>query len=137
MGYYRQALRLKPAYADASNNLATAYKEQGLLDEAVAQFQETLKLQPDHALAYYNLGKFAAEGRYQFAPDELGRIKAVMASGRCTASERSLCILRWPWCSTQHGSHDEAFRYYRQANELKSRLLKERHVSFDAQATRP
>src|SRR2546423_7575091 len=74
--YYRQALRRRPCYPDASNNLASAFKELGLFDEAIAQFRETLKLQPDHALAYYNLGKFAAEGRYHFAPEELDRIKA-------------------------------------------------------------
>ena len=71
------------------NSLGTAYKEQGLLEEAIAQFRETLKLQPNHALAIYNLSKFAAEGRYRFTPSELDRMKALMASGRCAAADRS------------------------------------------------
>src|SRR5438270_6671075 len=89
--YYREALRLKPDFADVCNSLATAYKDQGLLDEAVAQYRQTLRLQPHHALAYFNLSKFVAEGRYQFAADELDRLKAMMASPRCSASDRSLC----------------------------------------------
>ncbi|HWY85705.1 MAG TPA: sulfotransferase [Gemmataceae bacterium] len=132
VGYYREALRLKPAYPDASNNLASAYKELGLLDEAVAQFRETLKLQPNHALAYYNLGKFASEGRCQFAADDVGRVKAFMASGRCTASELSLCLFALAMVLDAHGSYDQAFGHYQQANLLKKRLREERHASFDA-----
>src|SRR5207253_1890563 len=93
---------------------------------------ETLKLQPEHALAYYNLGKFAAEGRYQFAPDELYRIKAFMASERCSAQERSLCSFALAMVLDKQGSYDEAFAYYKQANDLKKRLLEERNIVFDA-----
>ena len=132
VGYYREALRLKPAYPNASNNLASAFKELGLLDEAVAQFRETLKLQPDHALAYYNLGKFASEGRCQFTQDDVGRVKALMASGRCTASELSLCHFVLAMVLDAQGSYDQAFGHYQEANLLKRRFLQERHVAFDA-----
>jgi tetratricopeptide (TPR) repeat protein len=131
VGFYREALRLRPAYPDASNNLATAYKELGLLDDAITQFQETLKLQPDHALAYYNLGKFAAEGRYQFAPEELERVKGFMASERCTPPERSLYCFALATVLDKQGSYGEAFGYYRQANDLKKRILQEQNIVFD------
>ena len=53
---YRQALRLKPNFAEAHNNLASTLKEQGQLDEAIAGFQQALRLRPDYAEAHNNLG---------------------------------------------------------------------------------
>ncbi len=53
---YRQALRLKPDYAEAHNNLGVVLKELGQLDEAVASYQQALRLKPDYAQAHNNLG---------------------------------------------------------------------------------
>jgi tetratricopeptide (TPR) repeat protein len=130
---YRQVLRLNRANADVMNSLGTAFKEQGLLDEAIAQFRETLKLQPNHALAFYNLSKFVAEGRYRFAADELDRIKACMASGNCAAADRSQFGFGLATVLHKQGSYDEAFAYFKEANDLRKRILEERNVSFDAQ----
>ena len=134
--YYRRALRLRPDYVEVSNSLATAFKEQGLLDEAIVQCRETLKLEPNHALSYYNLSELAAEGRYQFAPEELGRIKAILASGNSSTLERSLCSFALGTVLNKQGCYDEAFGYYRRGNEEKKQLLRERGVIFDAQAHR-
>ena len=56
MAHYQQALRLKPDYAEAYNNLGIALKDQGQLVEAVAEYQQALRLKPDHAEAHNNLG---------------------------------------------------------------------------------
>jgi tetratricopeptide (TPR) repeat protein len=45
------ALKLNPEYTDAHYNLGIAYKEKGLLNEAIKEFEETLKIQPDHEKA--------------------------------------------------------------------------------------
>jgi tetratricopeptide (TPR) repeat protein len=131
---YRQALRQKPNYADASNNLATAYKEQGHLDEAIAQFRGTLKLNPDHAVAYYNLSELAAVGKYRFTQDELERIGVILANGRCSAMERSLCGFALGSALNRQGAYDDAFRCYQEANELRKPLLQEQNNGFDARA---
>ena len=52
---YQQALRLKPDYAEAHNNLGNVFKEKGP-DQAAACYQRALQLKPDYALANYNLG---------------------------------------------------------------------------------
>ncbi len=49
-------LRLKPDYAHARNNLGNAYKDQGLLDEAVACYRRAVHLVLGYAHAYNNLG---------------------------------------------------------------------------------
>ena len=43
MASYRQALRLKPADAEAHNNLGNALRDQGKLDEAIASYQQALR----------------------------------------------------------------------------------------------
>jgi tetratricopeptide (TPR) repeat protein len=133
VGYYREALRLKPRDAAISINLAVALAEQGLLDEALAQIRQTLEFQPDHATAYYALSEFAAEGRYQFAPEELDHIRAMAASSRSSDSERAQYSFALAKVLNQQGCHDEAFDYYQRANSLNKRLLKQRNIFFDAQ----
>ncbi len=52
---YEQALRLKPDYAEAYNNLGVARLAQGKLDEALACLRQALHLKPDYADAHNNL----------------------------------------------------------------------------------
>jgi tetratricopeptide (TPR) repeat protein len=52
----RAALRLRPHYPEAANNLGLALLGQGKTDEAIAQFGEALRLKPDFAMACNNLG---------------------------------------------------------------------------------
>jgi Flp pilus assembly protein TadD len=54
--HYSEALRLKPQFVEAWNNLGLALMMQGKLDEAVPCFAEALRLKPDNATAHKNLG---------------------------------------------------------------------------------
>ncbi len=51
----RAALRLRPDYPEAANNLGLALLAQGKTDDAIAQFGEALRLKPDYAMACNNL----------------------------------------------------------------------------------
>jgi len=57
----REAVRLKPDYAQAQHNLGVALAHQGRPDEAVACFRQALQCKPDYAEACYNLGNVLAE----------------------------------------------------------------------------
>jgi tetratricopeptide (TPR) repeat protein len=129
---YRAALNLKPDYAEASNNLASVLKEQGLLDEAIGQFRKTLKIEPALAIGYYNLSEFVAEERYRFTPQEIECMQALRTSKTCTAADRSLCCFALAAAKNQQCAYDEAFAYYREANEQRLRLLRESNRAFDA-----
>jgi predicted O-linked N-acetylglucosamine transferase (SPINDLY family) len=52
----KQAIRLKPGYAEAHNNLANIYFDQGRLEEAASSAREAIALRPDFAVPHYNLG---------------------------------------------------------------------------------
>src|SRR5262249_53788785 len=53
---FRQALQVKPNFAEAYSNMGIVLCKQGLLDDGVAAFQEALRLQPNYAAAHNNLG---------------------------------------------------------------------------------
>jgi tetratricopeptide (TPR) repeat protein len=51
----RQAIALKPDYAEAYNNIAAAYQAQQQWDPAIAAAQQALRIKPDFQLAKNNL----------------------------------------------------------------------------------
>jgi predicted O-linked N-acetylglucosamine transferase (SPINDLY family) len=53
---YRQAIGLKPDFAEAYSNLGTALRDQGKLADSVAACRQAIGLKPNHADAHYNLG---------------------------------------------------------------------------------
>jgi tetratricopeptide (TPR) repeat protein len=53
---YREAIRLKPAFANAHNGLGNALKDKGRPDDAIAAYREAIRLEPDFAIAHNNLG---------------------------------------------------------------------------------
>jgi tetratricopeptide (TPR) repeat protein len=70
---FRQALVLKPGYAQAYSNLGNALQELDRLDDAEASYRQALALKPDYAEAHGNLGNTLRE---------LGRLDEAEASLR-------------------------------------------------------
>jgi tetratricopeptide (TPR) repeat protein len=62
--HYREALRLRPEFAQALGNLGQARWEAGRADEAEALFRRALHLDPGRAEVHFNLGNIlASSGR--------------------------------------------------------------------------
>ena len=51
---YREALRLRPDYPEAHNNLGAVCRARGERDAAAAHYREALRLRPDYPEAHYN-----------------------------------------------------------------------------------
>jgi protein O-mannosyl-transferase len=56
LAHYREAVRLKPDYAEAHTNLGAVLAHEGRDAESVAEYNEALRLKPDDAIAHTNLG---------------------------------------------------------------------------------
>ena len=69
---YRGALRIRPFFLGARNNLSEALLEAGRVDEATTEIVETLRLKPDLPDAHINLA---------VSFDKRGRPDAAMAAG--------------------------------------------------------
>jgi tetratricopeptide (TPR) repeat protein len=54
--FYEQALKLKPTYAEAENNIGTVYYAQKSFRRAISAYRRALKLSPDSASIHMNLG---------------------------------------------------------------------------------
>jgi Flp pilus assembly protein TadD len=53
---FDQALRIRPDYAEAHNNLANALTQSGRIPEAIEHLEQALRIKPGFAEAHYNLG---------------------------------------------------------------------------------
>jgi len=63
----KQALRLRPNYAEAYNNIAAGYESLGRWDESIAAAQEAIRLKPDFQLARNNLAYALSQRSIQTA----------------------------------------------------------------------
>ncbi|HPC82170.1 MAG TPA: tetratricopeptide repeat protein [Thermoanaerobaculaceae bacterium] len=72
ISHYREALRLRPVYAEAHSNLGNALAATGELDGAVQHHREALRIWPGNPKAHNNLGVvLARQGRPGEAVTEL------------------------------------------------------------------
>ena len=53
---YKKAIKIKPDYADAYNNMGAVLKDKGDLEAAIDSCKKALKIKPEYAEAYINMG---------------------------------------------------------------------------------
>jgi tetratricopeptide (TPR) repeat protein len=56
IAHYRQAVELRPSYAEAHYNLGRLLAQKGQLDEAIVHYEKALEINPADAEAHNNLG---------------------------------------------------------------------------------
>jgi len=52
--HYMEAIKIKPDYIEAHNNLGGAYAKLGQWDDALKKWNDTLSINPDHQVARQN-----------------------------------------------------------------------------------
>jgi protein O-mannosyl-transferase len=111
--HYREALRIRPRYAEAHNNLGLALAAQGNLPAARLSYQEALKLNPRLVASHVNLGVLLAElgdtdaaiAHYR----EALRIRPAYPEGHANLAQTL----------ERRGQVDEAFRHFVEAVRLR------------------
>lgn len=70
--WYREAIRRRPDYAEAHNNLGVVLRHRGSEQEAATHYREALRLRPDYPEGNYNYGLLlASQGRLTGAIEHL------------------------------------------------------------------
>ena len=74
--HLREALRIRPDYAEARNNLGIVCMKQGLFEEAIAQYHRALEISPGDVRFLNNFGvALACRGRHEEA---VGRFREAL-----------------------------------------------------------
>jgi len=58
---YRQAIALKPDYAEAYYNMGIALKAKGQFDDAIKSYRQAIAIKPDYAETYNNMGNVLSD----------------------------------------------------------------------------
>jgi tetratricopeptide (TPR) repeat protein len=103
--YFNQALRLKPTFAAAHNNMGNVFMNKRRLPEAVDSYQQALRVQPDFVEARNNLGNALHQ-------------QAVQPEARFEKTPRHFPpAFSLAWKQFQAGQLDEAERLFREILE--------------------
>ncbi|MGD0745856.1 MAG: tetratricopeptide repeat protein, partial [Verrucomicrobiota bacterium] len=95
------------------NNLGTALRQKGNVDEAIAQFQKALEIKPDFALAHYNLGNaLAQKGNVDEAIIQYQEALQINPDDADAHNNLGLALLK-------KGNVDEAIAHYQKALQIK------------------
>lgn len=113
IAHYQAALRARPDYPEAWNNLGTELRQLDRNAEAIAAFESAIRHQPDHAAAHNNLASaLAATGRL---PEAIARCEqSLRLNPRFAPAHRNLGNLL-----AQSGRVDAALAPLQRALELK------------------
>jgi tetratricopeptide (TPR) repeat protein len=144
--HYGEAARLQPDYAETYCTRAKVLIELGRLAEATACCHEALRLDPDCVRAYINLGAMAAQGHYRFADDQVRRMESIATAddlgrvrndGRCLSIEAASSLhFTLAALYDLKNEYDRAFSHYRQANDFKAQVFREKNRDFDRESHR-
>jgi protein O-mannosyl-transferase len=109
---WRRALECAPGNVIAYNNLGIVLREQGRLDEAIAQHQQALEIKPNDVQAHVNLGAaLYQQGRIDEALVYLQRAVAIKSDYAIGHNNLATAL-------NALGRNDEAVVHYRRATEI-------------------
>src|SRR5205823_5747475 len=112
--HYRQALNIKPDYADAHYNLGGALAQQGKLADAVHHYQRALQITPGDADAHTNWGgALAQQGKLAEAAEHYQQALRIKP-------DHAAAHNNWGAALTRQGNLAEAIEHYRQAVNIKT-----------------
>jgi len=117
IAHFRQALRLKPDYIEAQNNLGSALYAAGEFDEAVALFEVSVEAMPGLPYLHHNLGRALVKvGRFEAAIEALRHEMSLQPVYTPAMRDVAWILATHPRAALRDSS--EAVRIARRAAEL-------------------
>lgn len=104
-----EALRLRPDFAEAHNNLAVLLQRRGRDREAARHYQEALQARPDYPEAHFNYGSMLSTRGQRAGAAEHFREALELRPDYVDARHAYASLL------AESGVHEEAERHYREA----------------------
>ena len=118
---YKKAVRVKPGFADAYNNMGLALAKWGRTDDAMAAYRKAIEIKPDYTNAHCNLGAaLANRGQNEAAMVEYQ--KTLEIDPRHVNARTNLGM-----ALASSGRTEEAIAEYRKALEVKPDLAEARN----------
>ena len=113
---YRELLRGTSADADVHLSIAHALKTIGRQEEAIESYRNAAAARPDFGDAYWSIANLKT---YRFTPEELSRLKALLADPGGRPGRSIPPVFRTGQGLEDQGEYAESFRYYEMGNALK------------------
>ena len=110
---FREALQIRPDYAEPHNNLGIIFAMSGNLDEAVEHFHEALRFRPNYADAHLNLGfALVSQGKLDEAIQQYQEVLRLAPDDAEAHFNLGIALARL-------GRRDQAMTQFREALRLK------------------
>ena len=117
---YKQALKIKPDYVQAYNNIGIALKDKGDLEAAIESYKQALKIKPDYAEVYRNLSNIH---RYKEHDEYFLKMQSLCQSS--SVSDEQRCHLNFALSKASEDLNEvsQSFNYLKIGNELRKKIL--------------
>ncbi|MGO9585110.1 MAG: tetratricopeptide repeat protein [Limisphaerales bacterium] len=110
---FREALQIRPDYAEPHNNLGIILTVRGNLEEAIQHFHEALRFRPNYADAHLNLGfALVSQGKLNEAIQQYQEVLRLTPDDAEARLNLGIALARL-------GRRDEAMTQFREALRLK------------------
>ena len=97
IAHYRKALELQPGYCDAHINLGNAlHRKRGMDREAIAQYEEALKIDPNSALALSQIAWLLATSSEEALRNGARAVESAEKADQLSAAEMRSFSMPWP-----------------------------------------
>jgi len=117
---FKEALAIKPDFAEAHNNLGNAYKELGQVNESVKNYEQVLSIKPDFAVAYFNL---VSMKQYTASDPQIAQMQSLLSSSNLSQSDRIHLYFALAKVYEDLGYQDEFFKSLHEGNRLRKQEL--------------